>query len=189
MNVSQNKEQFIEKYEGQVFIEQTDEQKYLGFMLSNKGNNMANINQMKKKSHGIIRTIFDKLQSMNLKQYYFECAIVLMNANLRSSITYASETYYILKEKEIRQLERIEEIFFRKLVKTGRNCPTVQLYLEMGQVPGRFEIIKMRLLFLKNILDQNRGSIVYQIFEAQKNFPTRRDWVSICPCVKRTYKK
>ena len=49
-----------------MFIEQTDEQKYLGFMISSKGNNMANINQMKKKSHGIIRTIFTKLQSMNL---------------------------------------------------------------------------------------------------------------------------
>ena len=93
-SVSRNKHQFIEKYEGQDFIEQTDEQKYLGFMLSSKGNNMANINQMKRKSHGIIRIIFAKLQSMHLNQYYFECAIILMNAILRSSIFYASETYY-----------------------------------------------------------------------------------------------
>ena len=45
-------------YEGQVSIEQTNEQKYLGFVLSNKGDNMANINSMKKKSKGIIRRIF-----------------------------------------------------------------------------------------------------------------------------------
>ena len=35
-------------YEGQVSIEKTHEQKYLGFVLSNKGNNMANINCMKR---------------------------------------------------------------------------------------------------------------------------------------------
>ena len=34
-----------------------DEQKYLGFVLSNKGDNMVNINNMKKKSKGIIRRI------------------------------------------------------------------------------------------------------------------------------------
>jgi hypothetical protein len=42
-------EVLVDVYEGQVSIEKTDEQKYLGFVLSNKGNNMANINCMKKK--------------------------------------------------------------------------------------------------------------------------------------------
>ena len=149
-------------------------------MLPSKGNNMANINQMKRKSLGIIRIIFAKLQSMHLNQYYFECAIILINAILRSSIFYASETYYDLKEKEIRQLERIEECFLRKLLKTGRNCPIVQLYLEVGQIPGRFEMMKMRLLFLKHILDQNQESRIFKIFEAQKLFPTKGDWVSMC---------
>ena len=41
-------------------------------------------------------------------------------------------------------------------------------------------MIKMRLLFLKNILDQDPESRVYKFFEAQKHFPTRGDWVSIC---------
>ena len=110
-SVSHKNEHFSESFDGKVFIEQTNEQKYLGFVLSSTGNNMANINQMKRKSIGIIRSIFSKLESLNLKQYFFECALVLMNAILRSSIFYASETYYNMKEKEIRHLERIEESF------------------------------------------------------------------------------
>ena len=179
-SVSHKNEHFSESFDGKVFIEQTNEQKYLGFVLSSTGNNMANINQMKRKSIGIIRSIFSKLESLNLKQYFFECALVLMNAILRSSIFYASETYYNLKEKEIRHLERIEESFLRQLLKTGKGCPISQLYLELGQVPGRFEIIKIRLLFLKNILDEDEDTRVYKFFNVQKNNPSRGDWVSTC---------
>ena len=174
------KELFFEEFNGQVPIEKTEEQKYLGFVLSSKGNNLANINHMKNKSHGIIRTIFRKLESLNLKQYYFECAVIMMNAMLRSSIYYASETYYDLKENKIRKLERIEEVFLRKLFKTSTGCPISLLYLEAGVVPGRFEIIKTRLLYLKYILMQKENSRIYQFFKAQQNKPEKKDWVSTC---------
>ena len=51
---------------------------------------------------------------------------------LRSSILYASETYYNFKENELRTLERIEEHFLRKIFKTTKACPISQLYLEEG---------------------------------------------------------
>ena len=81
-----------EKYEGPVAIEETTEQKYLGFVMSSKGDNMVNINFMKAKSKGIIRRIFSKLNALNLQKYYFECAMVFMKTMLRSSILYCSET-------------------------------------------------------------------------------------------------
>ena len=70
---------------------------------------------------------------VNLMRYYFECAMVLMNSMLRSSILYAAETYHNLKEKELREIERIEEKFMRKLLKTSIGCPITQLYLTLGQ--------------------------------------------------------
>ena len=73
-------------YEGQVAIEKTEEHMYLGFVLSSVGNSMANINSMKKKSKGIIRKIFNRINGLNLRKYYFQSAMVLMNAMLRSSI-------------------------------------------------------------------------------------------------------
>ena len=45
----------IESYEGPVIMEKTTAQKYLGFVLSNTGDNMVNIRDMKTKSLGIIR--------------------------------------------------------------------------------------------------------------------------------------
>ena len=63
-----------------------------------------------------------------------------MNVIIRSSILYASETYFDLKEKEMRQLERIEESYMRQLLKTTKGCPINQLYTEVGQIPARFDI-------------------------------------------------
>ena len=43
-------DQLKETFEGQVQIEQTDQQKCLGFVLSRTGDNMVNINHIRKKS-------------------------------------------------------------------------------------------------------------------------------------------
>ena len=78
-----------ENFSGQNKIEQTDKQMYLGFVISSKGDNMVNIEHIKKKSIGIIRKIFNRLNTLNLQQYYFECSMILLNVILRPSILYA----------------------------------------------------------------------------------------------------
>ena len=112
-----------ESYGGKVNILKTEQYKYLGFVISSHGDNMANIREIKRKSIGIIRKIFSKVQSLNLKQYYFERSIILMNVMLRGSILYAADMYYALKETELRQIERIEEPYMRKVMKTTKGCP------------------------------------------------------------------
>ena len=170
----------VESDEGEVFMEKTSEYKYLGFIISEKGDNMKNINAMRKKSIGIIKMIEHKLDSLKLKQYYFEIAMVFFNVILRGSILYASETYYNLTEKQLRIIERIEEGFIRKILKTERGCPISQLYLETGQWPARFQIVKLRMLFLKSILDQDQNSMVYNFFKLQLQHPIKGDWVEPC---------
>ena len=170
----------VQIYDGKVEIEQTDEYTYLGFRISSKGDNMVNIRQVKIKSIGVIKKILKKLQSMNLKQYYFECSIILMKVILRPSILYASEMYYNLKENELRQIERIEEAFLRKILNTTKGCPIAQLFLEVGEYPARFEIQKMRLLYLKTILEQNNDSNLLKMLKLQIENPTRGDWASTC---------
>ena len=78
----------------------------------------------------------NRLNGLSLKQYYFECALIL-------SILYALETYYNLKETEVRQIDRIEECFLRKILKTTKGCPIAQMYLETGHVTARLEIKKI----------------------------------------------
>ena len=170
----------IESYNGKVDIEKTDEYVYLGFVISSSGSNMANIQQMKNKSIGVIKKIFNKLNSMNLRQYYFECSIIFLNVMLRGSILYGCDMYYNLKENEIRHLERIEEGYMRKVLKTTKGCPINQMYLELGVAPARFEIQKTRLLYLKTILDENEDSNLLKMLKLQLESPTKGDWASTC---------
>ena len=169
-----------ETYKGKIEMEPVLQQKYLGFVISNQNNNMANIQEVKKKSIGITKKLIEKLNSLKLKKYYFECGLIFMNVILRGSILYASETYYNLKEKEIRIIERIEENFMRKLLKTPASCPVVQLYLELSQYPARFAIMKSRLLFLKSILNEKENSRIFQFVMLQLENCKRGDWILTC---------
>ena len=127
-NIHTGEAELVEKYSGQTEIEKVTEQKYLGFVLSSTGDNMANIRAIKKKSIGVVRKTLNELDGLHLKEYYFECSIVMMNVMIRSSILYASDMYYQLKETELRQLERIEESYLRQVLKTTKECPIKQLY-------------------------------------------------------------
>ena len=104
--------------------------------------------------------------------------MILLNALLRPSILYACETYYNLKENEIRQIERIEENYLRKVLNTTKGCPIVQIYLEMGHIPARVEIQKIRLLYLQYILKQSDENSINKFFKLQIEFPTCEDWAS-----------
>lgn len=98
---------------------------------------------------------------------------------MRPSILYASETLYDLTETEIRQIERIEESYWRQVLKTYRSCPLSEIYLSVGQKPARFEIIKRRMLFLRHILEQKESAIIKQFFFTQFENKRKGDLVSL----------
>jgi hypothetical protein len=52
--------------------------------------------------------------------------------------------------------------------------------LEIGQYPARFEIQRMRLLYLKNILEEDDESLLRKFFQLQMDEPTKGDWASKC---------
>ena len=57
-----------------------------------------------------------------------------MNVILRGTILYAADMFYNLKENELRNIERIEEDFMRKILKTTKGCPITSLYLVFGKI-------------------------------------------------------
>ena len=76
---------------------------------------------------------------MNLQ--LIQCGLIFFNSH------FAIETYYNLTEKELKNMERIEEDCLRQLVDMQVSCSIHLLYLETGQVPARFLIQKMKLSF------------------------------------------
>ena len=68
----------------------------------------------------------------------------------------------------------------RKVLNTTKGCPIVSLYLALGHLPARFEIQKMRLLYLKYILTEKEDSLVRRFLNLQLEMPTKGDWASTC---------
>ena len=66
------------------------------------------------------------------------------------------------------------------MLKTPKSTPISQIYLEFGQWLARFELQKMRCLFLKQILKQDKHSQIYKFFRLQLNNPLKGDWVTTC---------
>ena len=63
---------------------------------------------------------------------------------------------------------------------TTKGCPISQLYLETGQYPARFEIIRRRLQFFKSILNEDPKSLIYKFLWLQIEKPKKGDWASSC---------
>ena len=114
----------------------------------------------------------------NLGKYTFESSMIYLNSLLRSSILFAAEAMYNVKEIEYRHIERIEEDMMRKIFETGKGCAGYQLYFESGQLPARIVIKKMKLTFFHYILSQKEESLMFRFLIAQRNDPIKGDWYS-----------
>ena len=80
-------------------------------MLSEDGTNMRNIQMKQNRSIGIKKQI--EFMIKGLGKFTLEGGMVFLNSLLRSSILFASEAMYDIKEKEFRAIERIEEDLLR----------------------------------------------------------------------------
>ena len=113
-----------------------------------------------------------------LGSHTFESSLIYLNSLHRGSALYASETYYNLSETDLRNIESPEEDCMRQICSVDRTCPPYLMYLELGQYPARFQIYKLKLNYLLDILNQKESSFLFRFFEAQRNCPTKGDWVS-----------
>ena len=73
-------------------------------------------------------------------------------------------------------MEQIDEYLLRSILETGRSTPKVMLYLEMGCMPIRFILMKRRIIYLHYILHQDKKSLLFKVFQAQKSNPVHGDW-------------
>jgi hypothetical protein len=169
-------DQLIETFKGKIKMSEVTEQKYLGFVISSDGSNTNNIEAKKKRAIGITKHIQYLIK--DLGKFTIECGIIYLNSLLRSSILFAAEAMYDIKENDFRHIEMIEEDLLKKLFKTGKGCTIFQLYFEAGQIPARIAIKRMKIVFFRYILTQKEDSILFKFLMAQKNEPRKGDWYS-----------
>ena len=169
-----------EYFSGQEKMKQKEEQMYLGDLLSDNGSHSKNVLNRKNKGLGVTNSIMQILNSTPYGKHYYEVALILRKSLFMSSLLLNSEAWVNISEKDIRKLEQADEILLSKILDCEANTNNVFKYLELGVKPLRFELMKRKILFLQYILQQEKQSMIYKVFEATLEDPIKNDFVSVC---------
>jgi hypothetical protein len=159
-------------------MEEKNEEKYLGDIISKDGRNIKNIKARVKKGKGIVTKIMSILDSIPFGNHYFEIGIILRNSLLTSSMLCNSETWYNITKAEMNLLETVDLMLLRRILRAPKSTPKEMLFLELGCLPYEQVIQKRRLMFLQYILKEEPTSMISKFFESQVKNPTTKDWVT-----------
>ena len=170
----------VETFVGDVKMGLKEEQMYLGDIISADASHKKNIEHRKNKGYGVINQIMQILETAFFGKYYFEVALVLRSSMFLSSLLLNSEAWVNLTEKDIRSLEQSDEILLSRILDCDAHTSNVAKYLELGVVPVKFEIIKRKIIYLQYILQQEKSSMVYKVFQATQENPVNNDFVKSC---------
>ena len=141
---------------------------YLGDIISSDGKNSLNIQERKRRGLVALNQISDMLNDLCLGKYYFEAANLLRNSLLLSTMVSKPESWNNLTNKEISDLESVDEILLRKVFSAHSKTPKETLYLESGNIPIRFILLSRRLNFLHYLQNEGETSLVRKFLQAQK---------------------
>ena len=168
-----------EEFDGEKDIIESDNEKYLGQIISKDGSNTKNVENKTNKGKGLVDKLENILENNPGGKFHFEIAVILRNACLISSLISGSEAWYNITEDDKRKLERCDENLLRKILNCSSQVPSEILYLELGLTPIRYIIMLRRISYLQEILKQkHRNSLIYKFFMAQLEEPTKNDWVT-----------
>ena len=111
-------------------MEEKDEEKYLGDVISKDGRNLKNI-----KGKGIVKKILNILEGIPVGKLYYQVAVILRNSLLVSNIICNSEAWFSLTESDLNLLETVDVSLLRSILKAPKSTPKEMLFMELGLVP------------------------------------------------------
>ena len=107
-------------------MEEKDDEKYLGDVISKDGRNLKNIQARVNKGKGIVRKILDVLEDITFGKLYYQVAIVLRNSWL-SSLLCNSEVWFNLTKAELDRLETVDLMLLRSFLGSPKTTPNAFL--------------------------------------------------------------
>ena len=159
-------------------MESSQEEKYLGDMVSSSGND-ENMKFKRKLGFQAISDNMTVLKELAAGSHYLAVGLVFRDAVLKSKLLLNSEVWHGLTLKQTENLEDVDKIYLRNILKAHSKVGVECLYLETGKIPLRYDVIQRRLLYLWHILHLQKNELVARIYSSQKLSPKRGDWVNL----------
>ena len=157
-------------------MEEVNEDVYLGDVISSDGKNSKNIKARVSKGLGIVTQILNIIKIVSFGKHEIEIGIILRQSMLINGMLTNGEIWYNISKSDIKELEKVDLIFLRQLMKTPVSTPKESFYLELCIQPIGSILKQRRVIFLHYVLTRNTSSMLYRFFEAQLYNPCRGDW-------------
>ena len=95
---------------------------------------------------------------------------------LINNMLFSANAWYDLTESNLRTLEQTDESLLRQILKAHSKTPIEALYFELGCTPIRHILKARRLNYLHYILKLEKSDLLWKVFDAQMQNPTKGDW-------------
>ena len=95
-----------------------------------------------------------------------------------------SESWINVSSQDISELEKPDTHLQRKVL--DASASKAFMMLELGTIPVRFVIMKRRLQFVHYILQENRDTMLRQVYYTLKEDSRNEDFVALIECDKKT---
>ena len=175
-NETTGKHEKVDVEVGKVQMEKVEETKYLGSIIQSNGSNSKEIAARAGRGTGLVTEIMNILQSVVFGKYTFEAAIILRNSILLGSMLASSECWLGVTKQQVRQLEMVDEMLMERVLETPSYSSRALLYLSLGLVPIRYILMQRRIIFLHYILNEDKDSLIHQVFQAILDNPQKNDF-------------
>ena len=150
---------------------------YLGDKVCSSGSNSLNVDNKVNLGIGAVSQILSMLNKVSLGHNYFEIAFIMKETMLISKLVSSSEVWYNVSKDQYTKLERIDELYLRRIFNVAISVPKESLYIEAGCIPVKYLIKIRRLMYLWNILHLDKSELLYKFYFAQKLSSDKDDWV------------
>ena len=157
-------------------MEKVVSDKYLGDIISSDGSNTENLRNRISIGNGVIAKIRSILENASLGVHYFKIAFLLRESLFLNGILYSSESWYGIKDDEVRELEKLDNILMRTIFEVPQSAPIVSLFLESGCIRIRNIIKGRRVNYLHQLANLDQSEMLYKFFKCQWDQPVHLDW-------------
>ena len=128
------------------------------------------------KAQGYSTTCQAMCTEMSLGNQMYSIAKLLHRSIFVNGTLVCMETWPNCTENRIETLERVEQTFFRKILKAHSKTPIEAIYLELGVIPLRFHLMKKRIMYYHDILNREEKEITKQVVLEQKKWCGKGDF-------------
>ena len=161
---------------GSKTMKKSEECNYLGDILSTSGSVNNTIEKRRQKGIGICSQITGMINGLSLGHYYFKIAFIFRETMLLNGILTNLEVWHPVTDTQLEILEKVDQNYLKKILKSHSKTPKEALYLETGLLPIRYVAMRRRLMYLHNILIKPENELIKKVYQAQETLPSKGDW-------------